>query len=879
MLVARSPPMSPERDRGLGPGRPVPLPDSAQVPRSNLLKTLAIAAQLALFLFVIERRFELESPAFREIARLAAAGFLVHALLPARFRLAFFALLSISGVLLVMGPVAGGWVLGLGLAILGICHLPLRFGSRVAVLLLAGAVLAAARTKVFAVPWSGAVWPVLGAMFMFRVIVYVYDLRHVKEPVSIWHRVSYFFLLPNVCFPLFPVVDWRTFLRTYQADSHRVSQKGMQWMFRGLVHLILYRLIYLHVTIPMSQVGDVGQLGRFLVANYLLYLRISGQFHLIIGMLGLFGFDLPETNRLYLLASSFSDYWRRINIYWKDFMVKVFYYPAFFRLRNLGPTRGMVLATAFVFVVTWALHSYQWFWLRGSFPVTLPDILFWGLIGLFVIISSLREAKAGRTRTLGTKVWTLPESFALALRTTGMFVTICVIWSLWTAGSLASWSALWIFGEPGWTKGWQAVVGFLAAAIVGGTLVRLWIGRVPALRVAGPTLDFSRSVLVTGGALLLIAGVGSRRVYGHFDSEIADVITSLRTQRLNEGDLALLTRGYYEDLLGLDRVNTELWEVYMKEPAGWYGDESIMYRPTGDFLGREHVPLAESKAKDIPVIFNRWGMRSADCEKEKPPHTLRIALMGTSYAVGLGIPVDSTWVGLTEARLNREHPSPTYERAEILNLSVGGYRTAQRLYAMETKAFEFHPDVVFFLAHENDLTSLKDISDAVREGRPLPYLPLAEMAAMAGVGPGTPEAVAERRLQRIGADLVGWTYKRAVQSCREHGAVPVWLFLRTTNEGDWRKPHDVLRRLADEAGFVPLDLGDTYGNTPLRSLFLAEWDHHPKVFGHVMIADRLWGEILEHPEIFASASTSATAPSAGETAAASAIPESKESPQ
>lgn len=857
--------------------------------RSNLLKTLAIAAQLALFLFVIERRFVLESPAFREIARLAAAGFLVHAFLPARFRLPFFALLSVTGILLVMGLAAGGWVLLLGLALLGICHLPATFGTRVSLLLLAGAALAAARAKLFPVPWSGAVWPVLAAMFMFRLIVYVYDLRHVKEPVSIWHRISYFFLLPNVCFPLFPVVDWRTFLRTYYAaDPHRIYQKGMQWMFRGLLHLILYRLIYLHGTIPMSQVGDVGQLGRFLVANYLLYLRISGQFHLIVGMLGLFGFDLPETNRLYLLASSFSDYWRRINIYWKDFMVKVFYYPAFFRLRNLGATRGMVLATAFVFVVTWALHSYQWFWLRGTFPITVTDIAFWGLIGLFVIVSSLKEAKAGRTRTLGTKTWTLAESFGLAARTTGMFVTICVIWSLWSAGSLASWSALWIFGEPGWTKGWQTVVGFLAAAITVGTLVRLWAGRVPALRVAGPQLDFTRSVLVTGTALVLIVGVGNRRVYSYFGREVADVVLSLRTQRLNEGDLALLTRGYYEDLLGLDRVNTELWELYMKEPAGWYGDESVMYRATGDYLGREHVPLAESKAKDIPVVFNRWGMRSADCEKEKPPGTYRVALLGTSYAVGLGIPVDSTWVSLVEARLNREPPSPTYERAEILNFSVGGYRSAQRLYAMEKKAFDFHPDVVFFLAHENDLTSLKDISDAVRQDIPVPYPPLAELAAKAGVGPGTPEAVAERRLQRIGAELVGCTYRLVVESCREHGAVPVWLFLRTTNEGDWRKPHDVLRRLADEAGFVSLDLGDTYGSTPLRSLFLAEWDHHPKVQGHVMIAERLWSEILAHPEIFATHASAGTgaAPSLGAEGAAgqaatasSALPESKESPQ
>ena len=42
------------------------------------------------------------------------------------------------------------------------------------------------------------------------------------------------------------------------------------------------------------------------------------------------------------LASSFTDFWRRINIYWKDFMLKVFYYPAVFRLKKLGATNAII---------------------------------------------------------------------------------------------------------------------------------------------------------------------------------------------------------------------------------------------------------------------------------------------------------------------------------------------------------------------------------------------------------------------------------------------------------------------------------------------------------------------------------------------------------
>ena len=70
--------------------------------------------------------------------------------------------------------------------------------------------------------------------------------------------------------------------------------------------------------------------------------------------------------------------------------------------------------------------------------------------------------------------------------------------------------------------------------------------------------------------------------------------------------------------------------------------------------------------------MNRWGMRDRDYEKVKPAGTFRAALMGDSYAVGLGVPPDSTWESLVEARLSASPPKG-FERAEILNFSVGGF--------------------------------------------------------------------------------------------------------------------------------------------------------------------------------------------------------------
>ena len=174
-------------------------------------------------------------------------------------------------------------------------------------------------------------------MFMFRLIIYMYDLKHGKATPTLASTLSYFFLLPNVFFPFFPVVDYSTFRRTYyNDDQHRIYQTGVQWILRGVIHLILYRYINYYVMIAPGDVSNTLELVRYLISNFALYLRISGQFHLIIGILHLFGFNLPETHHLYFLASSFTDLWRRINIYWKDFMIKVFYYPTYFRIRQWG---------------------------------------------------------------------------------------------------------------------------------------------------------------------------------------------------------------------------------------------------------------------------------------------------------------------------------------------------------------------------------------------------------------------------------------------------------------------------------------------------------------------------------------------------------------
>src|SRR5437899_4159056 len=98
---------------------------------------IVILVQLGLLTLLL-RQFQIESAAFIRLALLAFCGFAVHALLPMRFRLPFFVALSLAGTVLVLDIVNSVWILGIGLVLIGICHLPVSFWIRGLLLLITG---------------------------------------------------------------------------------------------------------------------------------------------------------------------------------------------------------------------------------------------------------------------------------------------------------------------------------------------------------------------------------------------------------------------------------------------------------------------------------------------------------------------------------------------------------------------------------------------------------------------------------------------------------------------------------------------------------------------------------------------------------------------
>jgi hypothetical protein len=826
--------------------------------RIGFLPFVIILAELSLLLLVL-RQFQIESGAFLRVAALAFAGFAVHAVLPLRYRLPFFVVVSLVAIGVALDVVNGLWLLGIGLSLIGICHLPVPFAVRGALLIGAGLLLAFARAGWLHAPWPEAIWPILGSMFMFRLMVYFYDLRHDTTPVSPWRTLAYFFMLPNACFPLFPVVDHKTFSRnSFDGDAFRIYQTGIDWMVRGVIHLILYRFVYYYTTLAPAEVKDSADLVQFLVSNFLLYLRVSGQFHLIVGMLYLFGFRLPETHHRYMLASSFTDFWRRINIYWKDFMLKLFYYPAFFKLRKLGTTQAMVLATLLVFLLTWFLHAYQWFWLRGSYLLVGQDVLFWTILGALVVVNSLYEAKHGRSRTLGKGAWSWRSVSIQSLKIAGTFCVIVVLWSFWTADSLAAWLSLWtaVGGRvtatpalgPGLVLAGVAVAGVGTGALASG-------GGAPSR--GGGMEAWRRSAAFSIVELLILAAIGLEQVHARLlSSRVATIVHSLRSGRLSRLDEAKLHRGYYENLVQVDRFNSQLWEVYMKRPANWRppkildpGSGANITRFTGGFAQTELNPSFVASTDYGTLSTNRWGMRDQDYELKPAPGVHRAVMLGASSLMGWGVPDGATFEALVEDRLNREHSGPGHEKYEILNFGVPGYQPPQELPALE-RALTFSPDTVIYVATGREINrSAVYLHEVVQKRIEIPYDRLRAIVGEAGVLPGMDETVAVKRLEPFRREILSWIYQRVVDESRAKGAVPVLVFLPQVTAGAWKEETPETLEIAAAAGFVVIDMSDVYSGRDSTTLRLAEWDDHPNAEAHRLVAARLYDELQRRNDV------------------------------
>ena len=563
-------------------------------------------------------------------------------------------------------------------------------------------------------------------------------------------------------------------------------------------------------------------------------------------MLHLFGFNLQETHNRYFLSSSFTDFWRRINIYWKDFMMKLVYYPIFMRIRKWGNTTALIVTTLVVFLATWVLHAYQWYWIRGTFLLTWNDGLFWAILGVLVVINALYESKHGRQRRLWGKALPWPQAVLTSLKTIGVFVTISVLWSFWSAHSVSEWlGAFKVLGRAPLFEPGAVLAIFLILGAVGFCALALARG------LADRSFNFatSSSVVVISSLILLVGSVPA--IFKPLGPQARKIMASLVDSELNQRDFNQLERGYYENLMDVGSFNSELWEVYRTRPADWKRLSETEAVDSVDSIPYYVLhPSIETPHHGATVKTNRWGMRDDDYELKPPPGVIRIAALGTSFVFGSGVENEEMFEAVLERRLNQSREDQGNSGFEILNFAVGGYSPLEHMAVLEKTAIEFDPDMVFYFEHADTSRALVNhLARAVQLDVIREYDFLVEVAARAGIDEAF-QASADhyqlvQRLQPFGPEVLTWIYDRTAKLAEAQGIKVFWIYLPRPEKNELDGPPELEMELARQAGFELIDLSGVYGDVELSSLWQARWDHHPDAHGNQLIGDFLFDKLSQ----------------------------------
>ena len=289
--------------------------------KESLKLFLTISVQLclvslAIYLFNVEAHLGLPT-----LMPLVVISFIIHALIPKTYRFTFFFFVSLIPIFYSFGFIQGILLIVFALVMIGICHLPFSLSLRRVGVIALGGVLIFSQYSLSETGFiagymiSSQIISLLGVMFMFRMIIYLYELKFEKENITFWQRLSYFFMLPNICFPIFPIVDYKIFKLTYyNQDDITIYQKGLNLIVLGFIQLLCYRVLY-YLTPQASNVSGFWELIHFLTLSYLMLIRLNGMLNIAVGILRLFGFNLPDIFNYMFLAQGFEDYWRRFIIY------------------------------------------------------------------------------------------------------------------------------------------------------------------------------------------------------------------------------------------------------------------------------------------------------------------------------------------------------------------------------------------------------------------------------------------------------------------------------------------------------------------------------------------------------------------------------------
>lgn len=747
----------------------------------------------------------------------------------------------ISGIMasyLLLGLVEGSQLIGLIIFYYSLAHMPLSQVFRIILMIAVGILLGFLHAGYLGTNLGidNNIIAIASYVFIFRMIYYMYETKHDKSIKFSLHNFSYFFLFPNLFIPLFPIIDYRKFRSSFHKKlySDKLLVSGVNLIVLAIIQLCIYRLLYLFFTPSVAEVNSFSSLSEFILMSYLHVCRLMGLLNLSVGILRVLGYDLPDIFNNMFLATSVLDYFRRINIYWKDFILRVFYYPIYKSFKGYSLTLKLMIAGVFVFILNWILHDYQWFWILGSYSIKYNNLIYWGVFGVLALTGMYLEIKNNRKKVTDNVILV---SLKYSIKVFLTFVLMAFLWSLWISPSLEKWINLLKLGTQ--ESGQLSVVmlvSFIGALFL--FLIKYFENEVRCLSKV-----FNQEVLLVCYLIFLIAFSG----YITYNKYCVEADSKYVLKFLNNIDSVDDEKerfvGYYDVLIS-NNIGSNMWvnryeenqkiEINKKQYINLDDPRFSKFVPNSSFRN-EHGSM---------VTINSLGLRDQEYDLGKSFDGVNIGIFGGSIEQGSVVYSDDVFESIIEEKYNEE-----VGPLRSFNFSMGHYTLPQYYYIIKHLDSQYDLDYALFFLHLNDDRNLVRSIERIIE-RKCEQPEIGNLVEYYKDNEGRMNRKKDKEFAEI---ITDWALLNIYELCIERNIKPVFVLCPKVNQlkryktekfedhkENFRK--SFTPKLAD-IGYLSIDILDAFDGHTSKELRSSEKNYHPNAIGHSLLADSLYPHI------------------------------------
>jgi lysophospholipase L1-like esterase len=265
-------------------------------------------------------------------------------------------------------------------------------------------------------------------------------------------------------------------------------------------------------------------------------------------------------------------------------------------------------------------------------------------------------------------------------------------------------------------------------------------------------------------------------------------------------------------------------------------------------LGHEHLLNKEAMLQQVMVRTNNWGLRGANVSAAASPGARRILLLGSSIALGWGVPEDDTLSALLQKKF-----SASGQNVEVLNAGIGNYNAERAIERFLTRLTPLRPNDILYLAFVRDGEPLDDGAGnwLLRHSELAVTLWIAGNRIFGATGLSNLVAHYQQVYARQSPGLAVMRAefaKLADYAKANHAHVTMAMVpdIHSLTNYPLAFVHSIFEDIARESGFSYIDLLPALSGLQPQEIYAMPGDPHPNARGHALMADAIF-PVLAQP--------------------------------